>query len=324
MKLIIVTLCCVGFQVLVMGQNLVPNPSFEIYDTCPNVPGQITYAVGWFQPNILYSFSSYNNECAEGTSVGVPHNQIGYQYAHTGKGYASVSSYWKCDTCSSIEREYIEVILIDSLKKNKKYNVSFYVSLGDSSIWATNNIQCYFSKNIVQESTMDLKCLCSCIPQISYDSIITDTATWVNITGSFIAQGGEQYLTVGNFYPDSLTKKDSLTIKSQLNGTGYYIDDISVTEDTTTGINELYVNSGVKITPNPSNGVFTMQSSVVSGQLSVEVYNTLGLMVYSNQFQNYDSPFIIDLSNQPVGLFFYRIMNSNGKLASMGKIIIEK
>jgi hypothetical protein len=35
--------------------NLVPNPSFEVFDTCPDAPSQITRAIPWFQPYLPQS-----------------------------------------------------------------------------------------------------------------------------------------------------------------------------------------------------------------------------------------------------------------------------
>ena len=45
------------------------------------------------------------------------------------------------------------------------------------------------------------------IPQISYNlpQYLTDTVNWVLVSGSFQAQGGEKYITIGNFNKDSLT-----------------------------------------------------------------------------------------------------------------------
>jgi OOP family OmpA-OmpF porin len=64
--------------------NLVPNPSFEIYNTCPNSGGQITYATGWFTATL--GSPDYFNSCSAG--YGVPSNGFGYSNAQDGNAYA--------------------------------------------------------------------------------------------------------------------------------------------------------------------------------------------------------------------------------------------
>ncbi|HTB06974.1 MAG TPA: T9SS type A sorting domain-containing protein [Bacteroidia bacterium] len=73
--------------------------------------------------------------------------------------------------------------------------------------------------------------------------------------------------------------------------------------------------------PNPSNGKFTFQSSVVSRQLLVEVYNVLGEQVYS-QYSLPNTQYQIDLSSQPSGVYFYRVLSDN-KFVGSGKLIIQ-
>ncbi|MGP8214463.1 MAG: T9SS type A sorting domain-containing protein [Bacteroidia bacterium] len=66
------------------------------------------------------------------------------------------------------------------------------------------------------------------------------------------------------------------------------------------------VNGSLKIYPNPTTGKFTVQLSSVSGQPSIEIYNILGEKVYS-QFTIHNSPFTIDLSGQPAGIYIVKV-----------------
>ncbi len=81
----------------------------------------------------------------------------------------------------------------------------------------------------------------------------------------------------------------------------------------------------VKVFPNPGSGVFTFQLSVVGIQhvVSIGVYNILGERVYS-QFNINSSPFNIDLSSQPDGIYLYRVLTENGELVGQGKVVIER
>jgi len=91
-----------------------------------------------------------------------------------------------------------------------------------------------------------------------------------------------------------------------------------------TGIDNVADNSGsVTVYPNPNNGEFTIESTVVSSQWSVEVYNILGEKVYS-QLSTQNSQLTINISNQPNGVYLYRVLTENGNLLGEGKIIIQK
>lgn len=172
--------------------NLVPNPSFEIYDTCPS-PGfssgwnSICYAVPWFQPNspnITCSGSSdYFNACAGA----VPSNGIGFQDARTGKAYAGAGIADNPNTNPG--GEYLQVPLIEFLKQ-KKYCVAFYVNTPSIEWSSTNCIQARFTKDSVLTNTFDRIYLTN---GINCNYIARDTLNWLLVKGIYIA-GGERNL----------------------------------------------------------------------------------------------------------------------------------
>ncbi len=88
--------------------------------------------------------------------------------------------------------------------------------------------------------------------------------------------------------------------------------------------NIIKAETNFTIYPNPGNGVFTLQSSVVSGKLSVEVYNVLGEKVYSHYQITKSSNYQIDLSSQPNGIYLYRVLTEDGSLIGEGKLFIQK
>ncbi|MGP8214070.1 MAG: T9SS type A sorting domain-containing protein [Bacteroidia bacterium] len=100
------------------------------------------------------------------------------------------------------------------------------------------------------------------------------------------------------------------------------------------GVEEIPVISLTSMVfPNPSKGIFTIQSSVANGQSSVEVYNMLGEKIASSNSSKggefYSLPlggegWAIDLNNQPNGIYLYRINSEDGNLISSGKLIIQK
>ncbi|HTB05619.1 MAG TPA: T9SS type A sorting domain-containing protein [Bacteroidia bacterium] len=89
-----------------------------------------------------------------------------------------------------------------------------------------------------------------------------------------------------------------------------------------TGINDIKPNNSINSYPNPSNGKFTIQSSVVNVQSIVEIYNVLGEKIYS-QYSLPNTQYQIDLSKEPSGIYFYRVTTEKGELIGNGKLIIQ-
>jgi len=95
----------------------------------------------------------------------------------------------------------------------------------------------------------------------------------------------------------------------------------------TLGVNEIETTKeAINVYPNPSGGVFTMvlsHSAITAGSQTMEVYNLLGEKVYNGMLKpvQHDE---IDLSSQPNGIYFYRVIEDSGNIISEGKLIIQK
>ena len=197
------------------------------------------------QPNCMYTLSA-------------PSNFAGFQYARTGIAYAGLATYVAPFTAIPEYREYIEGVLADTLKAGHIYCVSFYVSAADRCKFITDAIGAYFSVDSIYEP-LNNSALSNFLPQINNPSgnIISDTLGWTLVSGTYTAQGGEKYITIGNFYGDNNTNIDSLNNNAPLGNSGayFFIDDVSVI-DCTVGINEVNDNlSSGKLYPNPANTV---------------------------------------------------------------------
>lgn len=214
--------------------NLVPNPSFEMHDTCPNSAAQIIYSTPWIVPTT--GTPDYYNACYDTITLGdnlfsVPKNYFGYQPTVTGNAYGGFFAWY---TYFSTFREYVQANLTTTLMANQKYYVTIYVSLGDSSRIATDDIGIYFSQTAINRTDFDAF---GYTPQISNPNgnILSDKINWMKISGSFIAQGNEQYITIGNFKPDTNTDTVNvmpyLSANSDYNAAYYYLDDVCISSD---------------------------------------------------------------------------------------------
>ncbi len=139
-------------------------------------------------------------------------------------------------------REFTQSYSFPSLKNAHKYNCSFWVMLADSSWYATKNVGMYFSKDsfAVNQPLVDL--FLSKEPQVYYSdtSFLENKKYWREVSGSFIAEGGEKYLIIGNFDKDTETQTKLMSYGganifgvSYWNLAYYYFDNVSVVEDTT-------------------------------------------------------------------------------------------
>lgn len=112
------------------------------------------------------------------------------------------------------------------------------------------------------------------------------------------------------------------------NGSPLYIDNINISDESVAGVATMSTNPSITVYPNPGNGNFTfvIASPAEGGTWqspSIEIYNVLGEKVYSNYQITKSSNFQINLSNQPAGVYIYRIFSATGAPISEGKLVIE-
>ena len=215
-------LFCFLFLNLEAQTNLVPNPSFETYTQCPTTDRQIFYASPWTGSK---NGAIYLNSCSP--TANVPGCCGYFQYAKTGNAFGAV---YNENIYGNNYRDYLQVKLTAPLIKDLCYYVSFYTNLANFSQKALNNVAANLSDNLVLSTgTGDILSLIANV--VSYGNpIIKDTINWIKVSSIYKANGGEQYLTIGNFMDDSHT--DTLYVFNQdgYDGSLYYIDDVSVIE----------------------------------------------------------------------------------------------
>ncbi len=220
--------------------NLIFNPSFEQHSACPQriePYGIMDEVDAWWQPT--HGSSDYYNNCG-GKQCKVPKNKLGIQMPRTGGSmvgiYCSLTDY----------REYIQTELKETLKKGETYKLSFYVSLSEYSKGAVATIGGLFTPYRIEDTTRQMlintetKVLASGIrqnvstfykPQVvnDFSKPLFDTEQWMRIEGTFVAKGGERFLTIGNFYPEEQSNHiDPGNTTNILPGAYYYIEDVEL------------------------------------------------------------------------------------------------
>ncbi len=110
--------------------------------------------------------------------------------------------------------------------------------------------------------------------------------------------------------------------KSYINLNGYQYFAYSFMPPSPVGLNiqleEITENS---LYPNPSSGAFTITNKNGSTE-KVEIYNTIGESIENGEILQTSDKTIIDLSNQPKGIYFVKITDNNNVL-SIQKVVIQ-
>lgn len=252
--------------------NLVPNGSFEIYDTCPQYPNQLHFAHGWFRATS--ASSDYFNSCDLTGYVSTPHNFYGNTVPFHGNAYAGFGY-----TINGDYTEYIGTKLSDSLLKDTVYYVSFYIVLSGQSKYAINAVGLYLSKDSIDDNSSTLSAY---NPQILTNTFVSDTLNWTKVYSLYTATGGEKFVTIGVFKPYTLI--DTIRNPFGVHSPYYYVDSVSVCK-TSQIINN--TDTFTAYFPNvfsPNNdGVNDMWHIKSHTIMQCTIYNRWGQEVYADQ-----------------------------------------
>ncbi len=86
-----------------------------------------------------------------------------------------------------------------------------------------------------------------------------------------------------------------------------------------TGMEIVFYEEGITVYPNPSDGVFTIDTKTILGE--IEIYNVLGENVYQTEVKGNGS-IVIDLHDKPGGIYLIRVRDGN-EIEASGKIILS-
>ena len=224
----ITTFWCLCFMSSLFCQSLIKSPSFEAFSDCPKALGNFNNDVdNWSTPTS--GSTDYFHGCSE--AMGTPKNFNGTQPADFGEGYAGMYFYAPNDY-----REYLQAELSTPLIKDKKYRVSFYVSLAERSDFAVKEFGILFSKDKIEipiKKELSKKHLYKettnkyTFMEVGYSNFYSDTKDWIQVYTQFTAKGTERFMTMGNFKSNARTRLFK-TKKSAQQGAYYYIDMVMV------------------------------------------------------------------------------------------------
>jgi gliding motility-associated-like protein len=286
------------------SQNIAPNPDLEFYTYCPT--GYATEGQSPALPCVPWNDATwgsvdYFHPCSNPSDVGVPANDPGWQYAHSGEGYCG----FLLKAANPLDyREYLMAPLLQPLIGGKWYYISFYVSLANSRC-GIQQIGAYFSVTPPPYEWGVALPLTDLTPQVETNgAFLSDTAEWMLIEGCFRAEGGEAYVTIGNFHTNADTPLDP-TCVSLFQGTYYYLDDIYISEVQPGGVNlelgnDLIECYSVDINSNINGVDYYWSTGSTESSITVTSSGTYYLTVYDGCEAGVDSVDVLITNSAPV------------------------
>ncbi|WP_246473954.1 OmpA family protein [Arenibacter arenosicollis] len=222
---------CMGCTLILMSQNLVENPSFESFLECPDHLGNFGQDLKYWSVPTLGS-TDYFNACS--LSMGVPNNFMGKQMAKFGEGYLGFYMYAPEDY-----REYVQGELRQPLQKDLTYTLSFYINLAENSDYAIRDFDILLSskpleikikKGLSKWQLSKIEGNNFTFIEILGDQFFIDESSWTKVSTTFVANGDERFITVGNFKDNATTRRQKLVKEKNVKGAYYYLDMIYVGE----------------------------------------------------------------------------------------------
>lgn len=207
--------------------NLVENGSFEIIKGKVKGLGCVDASADW--KNVTSAKADLFVKENKQPIVLTSGNSYGKEEPKEGDNYAGLVVYSPKD---KIARNYITSPLTQPMLKGKKYCVSMYISLAEGSKYATNNLGINFHKK--QPKQEEAKTIVEKTAILHNQAkMVNATYGWEKVCGTYISEGGEEFITIGNFTATDKSKiEKTLKIKDYKGVISefayYYVDNISV------------------------------------------------------------------------------------------------
>lgn len=214
------------------AQNLVKNGSFETTTKQSFFVCKPTYPANNVTSSNNTTIDYFTRDACD-ADYGVPQNWMGNENTAeiNGNSYAGIIAYYG-DECGIFKTkpgyqqysEYLQMEMESPLVAGKSYTISFRNSLAEKSAYAVTGIGVYVSNEKVDvHNNAYLKL----VPHLVTTQLSTNQK-WETVLGTYIAKGGEKFLTIGCFRDFMVIEKIIPAFTNNSRKAYYYIDDVSV------------------------------------------------------------------------------------------------
>lgn len=291
-----------------LSQNLVPNHSFEEFeDGCPADLNELPVNWNWWNesPN---SFNSCVEPQNLTDSLGwAPWNGFGIQFPSGGQSYTGLAAFAPHASGQNF-REYLGCELNESLEIGETYFISFKTSMAFGNYFyptcASSHLGVYFTTQGYNADENPLE-----IPNYAHvyePGLIADTAEWVVVQGSFVADQAFSHMGLGVFFEyDQLETLNMGSMDICLSY--YYIDEVCVSRFSDCLINTSIADNEIQelvIYPNPAENVLYLQSNIALS--TIQVVDLSGAIVLQKDGLG-SARISIDVSEISAGVYFITI-----------------
>jgi hypothetical protein len=239
------------------------NGNFEQYggssNGIPQTDSEIQKACGWRSGNNATPDYYHTSSPTTAPSVNIPTNFAGCEGERTNKtayaGFFTANNFY----------EALVSPLKSTLISGNKYDISFYLSLGDDADFnTTNGIAYAFANNYIPAGTPTgtvYNAFGTTMTHTVIDTSPVSRAGWTAFSFSYTATGNETHFLIGglplNQSPTTVTPTGGVTCSSAwFPRAYYYVDDISVRDQptfTVSATNTLICTGSVTLSVSPPN-----------------------------------------------------------------------
>ncbi|MEI7596958.1 MAG: T9SS type A sorting domain-containing protein [Bacteroidota bacterium] len=252
------------------GETSTGNDSSAWYYVINTQPSSAPYSIGFESSELYYNWTyEYNSALSNGweTYTGTSNPHIGTGYIIHYASTTNAANNWAYTTCLDLEAA-------------KQYKVKYFYK---GKTGKTNKLKVAYgtSKSAIGMTTTLID------KTLTNDTYLADSAY---ITPS----------TTGTYYI-------GFNMYSEANNGNFYIDDFSITEETTTNINN-YSENIINVYPNPASDIINISSDEKID--NINIYNTMGQLVISTKEAK-----TINISSLKNGIYTIQI-NSNNNITT--------
>jgi OmpA-OmpF porin, OOP family len=231
-------------------KNLVPNGSFENYR---KKSGDVRKAIPW-RP--IETIDYFHNPLSNDTTP-----QKGAYAGNCYTGFRFRKKY----------KEFLQVRLVEPLHRGSTYEFSMQIRLAFWSNAALRSFGALFTKggyrglqDVLRPNMVDTICI---------KGALVNNYEWFAVKGFYKADGGEKYLTIGNFSPK--IKKDMVRLDIDRFGpreSYYFVDEVSLVKATQFEEKVEVVIVGPSVTDEPEDSTLVVREDIGVGE-KVELHN---------------------------------------------------
>jgi OOP family OmpA-OmpF porin len=204
-------------------EEYINNPSFEINSGCPTSVGEINLCDSWYCPWIRETPDYWCVNC-DSMSNGIAFDSL---YPKDGNCFITLvirnGKYYSA-------QEHIQTRFTTTLKKDKRYKLTFFVRTADDSHFYTDRFAVAFSEDSLSSFGAVKKKKYWMVEYkdailVKDDSFFSKNYQWQKIELEYIANGNEKFLTIGIFSNNlrGYKRQAKFRTKNQgKNNLGYY------------------------------------------------------------------------------------------------------